>query len=111
MSKSKCWTCLYHGYRTDTCDYMLITGRRRGVPVDSCTKHESTKRARALSRYFAGLGGVKPSDEELIKLYGQGVSDVELAAALGKSRTLVAHWRRKLGLAAQRDIEVEARDD
>lgn len=90
---------------------MLITGHRRGVPVDNCSRYESTKRARALSRYFAGLGGLRPSDEELLKLYNQGATDVEVAAALGKSRILVAHWRRKLGLAAQRDIEVDARDD
>lgn len=111
MSKSKCWTCLYHGYRTDTCDYMLITGRRRGVPVKDCNRYASNKQAKKLAAYFAGRGGLKPSDEEMLKLYNQGATDVEMAAIIGKSRILVAHWRRKLGLAAQRDIEVEARDD
>jgi DNA-binding CsgD family transcriptional regulator len=102
---------LYHGYRTATCDYLLITGHRRGCPVEGCTKHASSKRAQELSKHYAGLDGMRPSDEELLKLYEQGLSDTEIAAVFGKSKTLAAHWRRKYGLPAQREIEVEARDD
>lgn len=79
--------------------------------MESCDKYASSERARKLSKYFAGLGGIRPSDEELIKLYDQGLSDTEIAAALGRSRTLVAHWRRKFGLPTQKQIEVESRDD
>ena len=111
MGKNKCWTCLYHGYRTATCDYLLITGHRRGCPVEGCTKYASSKRARELSKSYDELNGSRPSDEELLKLYEQGLSDTEIAAVFGKSKTLAAHWRRKYGLPAQREIEVEARDD
>lgn len=111
MGKIKCWTCLYHGYRTATCDYLLITGHRRGCPVEGCTKYASSKRARELSKLYVSGDGSRPSDEELLKLYEQGLSDVEIATIFGKSKTLAAHWRRKYGLPAQREIEVEARDD
>lgn len=111
MNNPKCRGCLYHGYRTDTCDYILIVGRRRGCPVESCDKYESGKCARELSKILSGLGGARPSDEELVRLYEQGFSDKDIAVAIGKSRSLVAHWRRKLGLPCQREIEVDARED
>lgn len=107
----RCRFCLYYGKRSRSCDYMLISRQRRGEPVSpTCSRYESRAEVRKLSRYFAGLGGMRPSDEVLIKLYGEGHTDKEIADALGKSRALVAHWRRKFCLPSSRELEVEISD-
>lgn len=111
MDNPKCETCLYHGRRTDSCDYILVTGERRGAPVKNCNRYASNKQAKELAAYFARTGILRPSDEELLKLYEKGLNDAEIAVALGKSKALVARWRKKFGMPARREIEVEARDD
>lgn len=79
--------------------------------MESCDKFASSKQARQLSKYYAGQGGLEPSDEKLLELYDKGLSDTEIAVVLKRSRSLVAHWRRKFGLPAKREIEVEVCDD
>jgi transposase-like protein len=90
---------------------MLITGERRGTPVKDCNRYASNRKAKELASYFAKTGTLRPSDEELLKFYEKGLSDAEIAVALGKSKTLVARWRKKFGMPARREIGVEARDD
>lgn len=90
---------------------MLITGSRRGCPVSSCDKYESGERARQLAKSHFWLCGMRTSDQEMLDLYEQGLSDVEIAVVIKKSRILVSRWRRKMGLPSQKQIEVSARDD
>lgn len=34
----KCRGCFFFSCRTNTCDYILKTSKRRGMPVDECTR-------------------------------------------------------------------------
>ena len=36
----KCRDCKYYGLTTSTCDYFMITYRRRGCPVGDCDKFQ-----------------------------------------------------------------------
>lgn len=50
ITRKKCRTCCYRSRHSDTgggnCDYMLITGKRRGCPPDKCTKYQKGPRKR-----------------------------------------------------------------
>lgn len=107
----RCRTCLYHGRKTHTCDYMLITNERRGCPAHSCTRYKSTERIKELGQYYAVHDGIGASDEELIGLYDRGLSDVEIAKVVGRSRTFVARWRKRLGLPSRKEVEEASRED
>ena len=39
--RKRCKTCQYRSASTDLygCDFMLITGKRRGCPVDDCNRY------------------------------------------------------------------------
>lgn len=45
-TKKKCPSCIYRGdaQGKNGCDYILITGHRRGCSVDECIKYEKGKR-------------------------------------------------------------------
>ena len=51
INEKYCRTCRYHGWLGNhalTCDYILITGKRRGCPAGpGCTKREEGKRERS----------------------------------------------------------------
>lgn len=96
---TKCRSCLYHGSRTDTCDYYLMTGQRRGCPVTDCIR-------------YVGMSQADESEigKEFSALYEQGCSDSEISRMTGRSRWVVARWREKMGLPSQREIEVSSRD-
>lgn len=108
---AKCRSCIYHSRKTHTCDYMLITNERRGCPVGACTRYESTEQARELGRYYSGQDGVCSFNEELLKLYDQGLNDAAIAKVVGKNRTIIARWRHRNGLPSRREREAEARAD
>ena len=62
--------CAFKGTNTDTCDYILVTGKRRGCPDGPlCIRY-------------------KPVTVE------EGYSDQEISADLGVSKDTVARWRR-----------------
>ena len=52
----QCNSCIYRclasvGYGNATCDYMLITGKRRGCPGgNNCTKYEEGIKKKRVSR-------------------------------------------------------------
>jgi DNA-binding CsgD family transcriptional regulator len=109
--KSKCRGCLYYGHRTDTCDFYLITGERRGCPVEGCTRYVPGKSVARLAKFFAGTGDLPEADRRMLELYEQGLSDKEIAASIGRSRQLVGHWRRKMGLPSQLELSEEEDED
>lgn len=107
----RCRTCLYHSRNTDTCDYLLITNERRGCPTEGCTRYRSAKTLKELGKYYATHGGMSASDGKLIELYDRGLSDVEIAAFLGRSRTFVARRRKRFGLPSRKEMEGSSSED
>lgn len=108
--EGKCRTCLYRSARTDTCDYILIVGHSRGCPVKGCTKYVATENAKRLCDYYAGVRDLPESDKELLDLYEQGFTDSEIGQLTGKGRMVIAHWRQKMGLRSQKELEMACRD-
>lgn len=47
--RRKCTTCKYRSDKMNhnNCDYILITGKRRGCSADKCVKYEKGKRLKA----------------------------------------------------------------
>lgn len=109
MSATKCRGCFYFGYRTRTCDYILLTGQRRGCPVDACDKRVPNKSVQALVKFYDG-GELPEKDRLLLQLYEQGLNDSQIAELVGESRKLVCRWRLKMGLPSQKEI-AEAADE
>ena len=89
--------CAYKGTNTDTCDYFLITGKRRGCPAGPlCIRY---KPVTAKERKVPQLPSTFKKDRSGLfvafqSLYEEGYSDQEIAAALGVSKETVARWRR-----------------
>lgn len=89
--------CAFKGTNTDTCDYLLITGKRRGCPAGPlCLRY---KPVTAKERKVPQLPSTFKKDRSGLytafqSLYEEGYSDQEIAAALGVSRDTVTRWRR-----------------
>ena len=89
--------CAFKGTNTDTCDYILVTGKRRGCPAGPlCVRYKSVS---ARERKVPQLPSTFKKDRSGLytafqSLYEEGFSDQEIAAALGVSKETVARWRR-----------------
>ena len=96
--------CAYKGTNTDTCDYILITGKRRGCPAGPLCKRYKPINAR--NRKVPQLPSTFKKDRSGLytafeTMYAEGFSDREIAEALGVSRDTVSSWRRKERLPSQ----------
>ena len=89
--------CAYKGTNTDTCDYILVTGKRRGCPAGPlCLRY---KPVTVKERKIPQLPSTFKKDRSGLfvafqSLYEEGYSDQEIASALGVSKEIVARWRR-----------------
>ena len=89
--------CAFKGTNTDTCDYILVTGKRRGCPAGPlCLRY---KPVTAKERKVPQLPSTFKKDRSGLfvafqSLYEEGYSDQEIAAALGVSKETVGRWRR-----------------
>lgn len=88
--------CIYKGTNTDTCDYLLITGKPRGCPAGAkCTRYSTGKKARKVPKlpttFKKGNPGLFVAFESM---YEEGFSDQQIADALGVSKEIVGKWRR-----------------
>ena len=89
--------CAFKGTNTDTCDYILVTGKRRGCPAGPlCLRY---KPVTVKERKVPQLPSAFKKDRSGLfvafqSLYEEGYSDQEIAAALGVSKETVARWRR-----------------
>lgn len=97
-------SCAYFGTNTHTCDYILITGQRRGCPGGHlCKRYKSVNARRRKvpqlsSTFKKERSGLYTAFETM---YAEGFSDVQIAEALGVSRDTVSSWRRKERLPNQ----------
>lgn len=97
-------SCAYFGTNTHTCDYILITGKRRGCPAGPlCEKYKSLN---ARHRKVPQLPSTFKKDRSGLftafeTMYEEGFSDMQIAEALGVCRDTVSSWRRKERLPNQ----------
>ena len=97
-------SCAFYGTNTHTCDYILITGQRRGCPGGRLC--ERYKPLNARKRKVPQLPSTFKKDRSGLytafeTMYEEGFSDREIAEALGVSRDTVSSWRRKERLPNQ----------
>ena len=89
--------CAFKGTNTDTCDYILVTGKRRGCPAGPlCLRY---KPVTAKERKVPQLPSTFKKDRSGLfiafqSLYEEDYSDQEIAADLGVSKEIVGRWRR-----------------
>lgn len=97
-------SCAYYAANTNTCDYILITGQRRGCPGGPLCKKYKPLNARHRkvpqlpSTFKKDRSGLYTAFETM---YAEGFSDKQIADALGVSRDTVSSWRRKERLPSQ----------
>ncbi len=94
---SKCKSCYYHDLSVGSCDYLLLTGNRRGCEAEGCDKwFPRTKR-----RLDTATPGWSPNGKRqrmynvMQKLYDQGLNDRQIAEKIGCSFKTVANWRSR----------------
>ena len=97
-------SCAFFGTNTKTCDFILITGKRRGCPAGHLC--ERYKPLNARKRKVPQLPSTLKKDRSGLytafeTMYAEGFSDVQIAESLGVSRETVSGWRRKERLPSQ----------
>lgn len=97
-------SCAFFGTNTKTCDFILITGQRRGCPAGrQCERYKPVnarhrKVPQLPSTFKKERSGLYTAFETM---YAEGFSDKQIADALGVSRDTVSSWRRKERLPNQ----------
>lgn len=82
-----CRGCFYLSIYSYCCDYMLLTGQRRPCkPGKGCTVKKVISKVRRVDY------------GELMKHYRKGMSDLEIAQAVGCSKSTVYIWRKRYKL-------------
>lgn len=90
MSSKYCCTrtdCAYHPHRgpdKGTCDYMVITKKRRGCPIVGCTRYRSGKRKRTGTGIKPVLDPVVKQEKAEAKKKAQAIFGKKLKAAILK---------------------------
>lgn len=90
MSSKYCCTrtdCVYHPHKgpdEGTCDYMVITRKRRGCPIVGCTRYRSGKRQRTGTGIQPILDPVEKKAAEEAKKKAQAIFGENLKAAIAK---------------------------
>ena len=90
--------CAFKGTNTDTCDYILVTGKRRGCPAGPlCIRY---KPVNAKERKVPQLPSTFKKDRSGLftafgSLYEEGYSDREIADIMGVGRDTVTRWRHE----------------
>ena len=104
-----CVPCQYYCYGTDSCDYFLMTKKRRGCPAgDGC--EQFTRRSRR--KKFGTTQWYQPSMvEKMRKCYDQGLTDTQIAMRLGVSMYSVTCWRLMEKLPAQQTVQRTVREE
>lgn len=89
--------CAFKGTNTGTCDYILITGKRRACPAGPlCVRYKSVS---TRERKVPQLPSTFKKDNSGLfiafqSLYEEGYSDREIADIMGVGKETVARWRR-----------------
>lgn len=114
MSRTKCYYCIYRGNRsgeTASCQYILHTGEERRLicdPEDACTvwqrgaplklKEPEPLEIPTVTKPKAPARWTRLDEAHALQLYQRGLTDYQIADALGCSRPGVRRWRLRYEL-------------
>lgn len=88
-----CNKCRFYSPHTTTCDYFLVTGKRRPCPAGKgCKAREKELRK--------GGRRIKLDEAKAYELYEQGKNDHEIAQEVGVSDSAIYYWRKSRSLKA-----------
>lgn len=105
--------CIYYGKSTDSCDYYLITGVRRGCDPNECTRYTKGQKTNTALQDF----NLKRTAQWNVKfkhmriLYNNGKYDKEIAEMIGCSVNTVKLWRKREGLISQKDRQKKLQEE
>lgn len=100
LCTERCKGCYFYGQRTETCDYLLVTGERRGCPPGPrCTRFQAgdyiVKRRALLMTPRQAM-----RHHRMKELYDKGLTDREIADLVHVAKQTVFMWRKKNNLPA-----------
>ena len=112
--------CIYRGstWSVPTCDFALITGKCRLVPMEECPywQDEKARRGQEPGVHTMEAAAVAAAADQpkriraeterhkrMRQMYEHGMDDREIAVALAVHPTTVAWWRRSQGLPTQQE--------
>ena len=108
-----CHTCLYFSNVNylPSCDYYLLTGRRRGCEGgDHCERFYPNDKMKSLIGLYTG-DNAPDIDKALLGYYEKGMTDAQIAQAMGTTQSTIYHWRRRFGLPSQNELREECDED
>ena len=107
-----CEGCIYRAYICSglyCCDYIGFTGHARSLvcpPGKLCTLKKAAPRR---TPNPCGAPRAKFDEEMCLRLYREGLSDNQIARHFGLSKTPIASWRKRNGLAANGSLNHDRR--
>ena len=89
--------CPFYCVSSDSCDYMLTTGKPRGVPSDKCTKYKTgfTGDDRPLGSRYIPIGFREDTIAKFEKAYKPGMTATELARKANGTKSWALRWLRR----------------
>ncbi len=106
--------CYYYAKSTDSCDFYLITGVRRGCSPEDCTRYLKAARKNEIALNLARNAKSekwKQRYHEMYLLYKAGKYDKEIAEEIGCSVNTVKVWRKREGLISQTDRQKKLKEE
>ena len=94
-------SCYYYDLHVGSCDYFLVTKKRRDCDPENCTRYTPRSDMRKRRDEIALIGGrVFYSQQNNMKkamriLYDQGLNDKQIGEKIGRSKASVFQWRRR----------------
>lgn len=113
--------CYYYGRNTDSCDFYLVTGVRRGCDPDDCNRYKNGKRKAVLPENFVkeinkaskkkkSVSKYASMYDQMYALWLEGKSDGQIASEIGCSKKTAQLWRNRNCLPTQKqrkELELE----
>lgn len=95
--------CFYYCKSTDSCDFYLITGERRGCSYNNCTRYLKKHRDRTALQDYNMKKTAQWSEKftRMRTLYEEGKYDNDIAEMIGCHVLTVKRWRNREGLISQ----------
>lgn len=102
-NNKSCKGCIYLGEQVKSCDYFLITGKRRPCPPgEGCTAKHCGKKGhtrpfemRAHSTRFHRMVPATERDPRILELYEAGKTDAEISRETEHSISAIYNWRKR----------------
>lgn len=114
MLSTKCLGCYYYSGETQSCDFLLRTGMRRGcAPGYNCKRFkdgvytgprplEKEKPAKPSAKAVK----IREREAKCNQLWLEGMTDAQIAEELHCGVETVRQWRKKVGLPTQRERKI-----